>query len=170
MHGIAGAGKTALLRAFAADAREAGAAVVLDCRTVEPTEAGFLAALSAALGAPVRTVPEAAEALRELGERVVLVLDGFEVLTLADAWIRLTLLPALPATARIAIGSREPRARGVGQRARTAAARHRARQPGAGRRRGAAAALGRPRAAGAGDQLLRPRPPARAAARRVGAR
>jgi hypothetical protein len=108
VHGIAGAGKTALLRAFAADARTAGAAVVvLDCRTVEPTEAGFLAALSGALGATVRTVPEAAGALRDLGDRVVLVLDGFEVLTLADAWVRLTLLPALPATARIAVGSRD---------------------------------------------------------------
>jgi hypothetical protein len=108
VHGIGGAGKTALLRAFAAEAREAGAAVVaLDCRTVEPTEAGVLGALSEQLDAPVHSVPEAAEALRALGDPVVLILDGYEVLTLADAWVRLTLLPALPATARIAIGSRD---------------------------------------------------------------
>ncbi len=96
------------MRAFAADARAAGCTVIaLDCRTVEPTEAGVLAALSAALGERVGSAAEAAEALRARGERVVLVLDGYEVLALADAWIRMTLLPALPAGARVAIASRE---------------------------------------------------------------
>jgi AAA ATPase-like protein len=45
LHGIAGIGKSALLRAFLERVRDADASVVqLDCRTVEPTERGFLAA------------------------------------------------------------------------------------------------------------------------------
>ena len=43
VHGIAGIGKSALLGAFLDRQRAAGASVVeLDCRTVEPTERGFL--------------------------------------------------------------------------------------------------------------------------------
>ena len=46
VHGIAGVGKTTLLRAAAADARARGATVVtLDGRTFEPTRRGFLSAL-----------------------------------------------------------------------------------------------------------------------------
>src|SRR5712675_533011 len=42
VHGIAGIGKSALLAAFAEDARAHGAAVVsLDCGGIEPTERGF---------------------------------------------------------------------------------------------------------------------------------
>src|SRR6202044_61937 len=74
VHGIAGIGKSALLAAFAEDARAQGAAVVsLDCGGIEPTERGFLAALDRAIGAlraeppgrvpPAATVPAAAAAL-----------------------------------------------------------------------------------------------------------
>jgi len=50
VHGLAGVGKSALLAAFASDARERGAAVVsLDGRPIEPTERGFLDALAAKL-------------------------------------------------------------------------------------------------------------------------
>jgi hypothetical protein len=53
VHGVAGVGKSTLLRAFAGRARAAGAAVVqLDGAAIEPTERGFLAALAAALGEP----------------------------------------------------------------------------------------------------------------------
>src|SRR5215468_6320766 len=95
VHGIAGIGKSALLAAFAEDAGDRGAAVVsLDCAAVEPTERGFLAALDRAIGAPrvgtpggtrpIATVAEAAAALSALGDRVVLVLDGYEQLRLLD--------------------------------------------------------------------------------------
>ena len=100
VHGIAGSGKTALLRAFAVDAP----AVTIDCRTVEPTEAGFLAALSRAAGVPADTVAAGAEAL----DGKVLVLDGFHGLPLLDMWLRMTFLPRLPASARAVIASREP--------------------------------------------------------------
>src|SRR5262249_38544398 len=89
VHGIAGIGKSALLAAFAEDARAHGATVVsLDCGGIEPTERGFLAALGRAIGAlraeppggtrPMATVDEAAAALSGLGDRVVLVLDTYE--------------------------------------------------------------------------------------------
>ncbi len=88
VHGIAGCGKTALLRAFA-DENVAW----IDCRSVEPTEQGFHAALEKALGG------------RELE---TLVLDGFHGLPLLDMWLRMTFLPQLPAGARVVISSREP--------------------------------------------------------------
>src|SRR4051794_27672477 len=50
VYGIAGVGKSALLRAAARDARQRSATVVLlDGRGVEPTEHGFLTALGSAL-------------------------------------------------------------------------------------------------------------------------
>src|SRR3954466_3901803 len=64
VHGIAGVGKSALLRAAAHDLRRRGAtAVLLEGRAIEPTEHGFLAALGAALGAELRSVRDAAAAL-----------------------------------------------------------------------------------------------------------
>src|ERR1700741_4338624 len=82
VHGIAGIGKSALLAAFAEDARARGAVVVnLDCGGIEPTQRGFLAALDRAIGVlgaeladgtrPMATVPGAAAALSGLGDRVV---------------------------------------------------------------------------------------------------
>src|SRR5690242_8626005 len=52
LHGIAGIGKSTLLERFASEARNRGAIVVgLDCQEIEPTERGFVHALSGALGA-----------------------------------------------------------------------------------------------------------------------
>jgi hypothetical protein len=87
VHGSAGCGKTALLRAFARGHPEV---VLLDARTIEPTEAGFLAALGTD---------------RDL-DGVVLAIDGYEKLGLIDSWLRLSFLPTLPATARLVIASR----------------------------------------------------------------
>src|SRR5919106_1029826 len=70
VHGIAGIGKTALLNAFTLEAEERGARVLaLDCRTIEPTERGFLQAL---------------------GDRRpdVVTLDNYEVFRLLDTWLR----------------------------------------------------------------------------------
>jgi len=119
VHGIAGIGKSALLAAFAEDARAQGAAVVsLDCGGIEPTERGFLAALDRAIGAlraeppgripPAATVAEAAAALGGLGDRVVLVLDTYEQLRLLDTWLRQELVPGLHDNTRLALAGREP--------------------------------------------------------------
>ena len=119
VHGIAGIGKSALLAAFAEDARAHGAAVVsLDCGGIEPTERGFLAALDRAIGAlraeppgrtrPMATVAEAAAVLSGLGDRVVLVLDTYEQLRLLDTWLRQELVPGLRDNTRLALAGREP--------------------------------------------------------------
>jgi hypothetical protein len=118
VHGIAGIGKSALLAAFAEDARARGAAVVsLDCGGIEPTERGFLAALDRAIGAlqaapgetrPMATVAEAAAALSGLGDRVVLVLDSYEQFRLLDTWLRQELVPGLRDNTRLAMAGREP--------------------------------------------------------------
>src|SRR5499427_9984973 len=119
VHGIAGIGKTALLAAFAEDARGHGAVVVsLDCGGIEPTERGFLAALDRAIGAPraeppggtrpMATIAEAAAALGGLGDRVVLVLDSYEQLRLLDTWLRQELVPGLRDNTRLAMAGREP--------------------------------------------------------------
>ncbi|REE99391.1 AAA ATPase-like protein [Thermomonospora umbrina] len=88
VHGPGGVGKTALLNAMAALAREAGhATVLLDTRSVDLT----------------RTVrPEPA------GERGVLLLDSYERLIAIDDWVREEYLPGLPAGTLVVIGGREP--------------------------------------------------------------
>jgi hypothetical protein len=108
VHGIGGIGKTTLLTAFAARARQFGAAVVyLDCRTIEPTERGFLHELSAAVGAVLRSPDEAARALGLLGERVILMLDTYERFRLMDAWLR-QFVPSLGDNTRIVLCGRDP--------------------------------------------------------------
>src|SRR5215469_12518978 len=119
VHGIAGIGKSALLAAFAEDARANGAVVVsLDCGGIEPTERGFLAALDRAIWAqlaeppgesqPMATIAQAAAALSGLGDRVVLVLDTYEQLRLLDTWLRQELVPGLRDNTRLALAGREP--------------------------------------------------------------
>src|SRR5262245_43213406 len=109
VNGVAGIGKSTLLDAFAARAREDGAAVVrIDCRAVEPTPRGFLAEISDALGEPVERVEDLAEILASLGERVVVTLDTYEVFRLLDSWIRMSFVASLPDNSRVLIASRNP--------------------------------------------------------------
>lgn len=112
VHGVGGAGKSALLRAFAADARARGASVVaLDGRSIEPTEQGFMVELARAL----ERDPGATglgEALGGLGDRVVLTLDTLERLKLLEHWLRSTVLPSLPENVRVMLAGREAPAPG----------------------------------------------------------
>ena len=79
VHGVAGAGKSALLRALRAVASADGATVVaVDGREVEPTPPAFLAA--------VGDLPA--------GAPLVLTVDHAERLRLIDGWLRLTFLYA----------------------------------------------------------------------------
>src|SRR5687767_7238757 len=74
VHGIAGIGKSALVEAFAAEARVSSAAVLrLDGRAIEPTERGFLAALELKTGGSLATAEEAAGRLGNLAGRVILI-------------------------------------------------------------------------------------------------
>ncbi len=108
VHGIAGIGKSALVGAFAFEARAHGATVLhLDGRTIEPTERGFLAALERKTGGDVETAEDAAARLSRLGDRVILIVDTYEVLRLLDPWLRQTFVPALTAGVRVVLAGRE---------------------------------------------------------------
>ena len=108
VYGIAGVGKSALVRAFAADARERGTRVAaLDGRAVEPTERGFLDAIGQALDRPVGGLRDALDALDEHDGRTIVVIDHAERLRLLDPWLRLRLVPALPAGVRVLVAGRD---------------------------------------------------------------
>ena len=84
--GVAGVGKTALVKAFAVDARARGAAVVmLDGRSIEPTRQGFEGELLRALGVGPPAPSTSTEALGALGPRVVILVDTLELLRLVGA-------------------------------------------------------------------------------------
>lgn len=108
VHGVAGVGKSTLLAAFAAAARTSGAfVIVLDCRSLEPTDRGVLDALATALGTRTATVESITRHLARLGSRAVLAFDHYEVLRLLDTWLRQTLVPGLPDNVRIVLCGRE---------------------------------------------------------------
>ena len=101
VHGLAGVGKTTLLHAFASEATAAGAEVIeLDGHVVVSTQREFLLALGGS------TVEEAAAAVGARGERVVLILDTFELFGMLDYWLCRVMLPALPSNVRVLIGGR----------------------------------------------------------------
>jgi len=113
VYGIAGVGKSALVRAFAADARERGTRVAaLGGRAVEPTERGFLDAIGQALDRPVGGLRDALDALDEHDGRTIVVIDHAERLRLLDPWLRLRLVPALPAGVRVLVAGRDGPGRG----------------------------------------------------------
>src|ERR1700741_5286313 len=68
VHGIAGVGKSALVSAFADRARSAGPTVVLvDSRSIEPTDRGFVHSLAAAVGSRASTLGAVSERIGRLG-------------------------------------------------------------------------------------------------------
>ena len=103
LHGIAGIGKSALLRTFLDRQRAAGSSVIeLDCRTVEPTERGFLHGAG-----DFRKLGELVEHVGDAVSPVVLTLDHYEVFRLMDTWLRQVLAPALPAGVKLVLAGRE---------------------------------------------------------------
>lgn len=109
VHGIAGVGKSALVSAFADQARSAGATIVLlDCRSIEPTDRGFIHSLASAVGSRASTLGAVSERIGRLGQRVVLVLDTYEVFRFLDTWLRENFLPSLGANVRLVLAGREP--------------------------------------------------------------
>ena len=108
LHGLAGIGKSRLLGAFCQTAREEGATVMwLDCRGVEPTEAGLLAELVLATGGPPGPAEEIAARLGQVGAKVIVALDTYELFRLMDAWLRQVFLPKLPDNVRFVLCGRE---------------------------------------------------------------
>ena len=109
IHGIAGVGKSALVGAFGAEGRAAGATVLhLDGRSIQPTARGFLAALETTTGGKFKTAEDAATRLSHLGARVIVLVDTYELLRLMDPWLRQSFLPSLSDNVRIVLSGREP--------------------------------------------------------------
>ena len=101
LHGIAGMGKTVLLRTFVDRVVDSGASFLwLDCRTVEPTERGLLSAVG------FDHVEGFVKHLAGL-PTVLLAFDHYELFRLMDTWLRQVLVPALPATVRVVLAGRE---------------------------------------------------------------
>lgn len=109
VYGLPGVGKSTLLRSFATQARQTGAeAIYLDCREIEPTENGFLAALAEAIGHRSTRAEALVRALGSGARHTVLVLDAFEVLRLLDTWLRLSFVPRLTTNACVVLAGRHP--------------------------------------------------------------
>ncbi len=86
---------------------QGGVLLRIDCRSVEPTAAGFLHGLCTLLGRTLDDHGAAADALSMLGDRVVVVFDNYEVFRLADSWLRREFIPSLDVSVRILLISRE---------------------------------------------------------------
>ena len=108
MHGVAGIGKSSLLAAFAERARDGGATVLrLECRTIEPTPAGFIRAASEAAGSGDDLVALISR-LSAIEGRVVFALDTYELFRALDAWLRREFLPQIDMSVRMVMAGREP--------------------------------------------------------------
>lgn len=105
VYGPGGIGKTTLLDRFAELAHDAHSLVIrLDGRELAPTPAAVLDALAAHLNlgdTGTISVPSGED-------RLVLLLDTFEMLEPLEDWLRTRLVPALPATAVMVVTGRRP--------------------------------------------------------------
>jgi hypothetical protein len=107
VHGIAGVGKSTLLRAAGVEARARGTLVIaLDGRAFEPTERGFLASLGGALGTRLTGTADVTRVLAG-DTRVLVMVDTHEQLRLLDAWLRQSFVPALPENVRLLLAGRD---------------------------------------------------------------
>jgi AAA ATPase-like protein len=103
VHGIAGVGKSTLLRAVSTILSENGRSVItLDCRVMEPTERGFLRAVG-----DFDDLQSYAQHLRDQRDPAVLLCDQFEHFRLMDTWFRQVLVPLLPPGSTVILAARE---------------------------------------------------------------
>ncbi|XRQ07391.1 ATP-binding protein [Actinomadura welshii] len=101
VHGPGGIGKSTLLGALDQVASDAGAHVVrLDGRDLDPSPAAVLDALGKRLETPEDDGGQPG--------RVVLLVDGYELLAPLDDWFRASLIPRLPGSAITVLAGREP--------------------------------------------------------------
>jgi hypothetical protein len=108
LHGLSGIGKSTLSVALCQETRERGGSVLaLDGKLIEPTPHGFLSEMANGLGCEP-SLAAVSRSLAGLPEPVLISLDGYELLTLLDAWLRQALIPALPEKARVLVCSRLP--------------------------------------------------------------
>ena len=107
LHGIPGIGKSHLLAAFVDAARDSATVVALDCRTIEPTQRGFVEALAGGIGSLAAT-GDTGQVLADLPPRSVVILDNYETFRLMDTWLRQELVPRLEEGQRLVVAGREP--------------------------------------------------------------
>ena len=106
VHGPGGIGKSSLLEAFAATARQQQRRVVrLDGRDLLPSPEGVRRALASAL-------PDPPGDSHDDPVPTVVLLDSYERLAALDGWIREQLLPELPANVVTVVAGRQPPASG----------------------------------------------------------
>lgn len=105
LHGIPGIGKSHLVAAFVEAVGAQTTVLMLDCRTIEPTERGLVDALAEAAGIPKQDDADAL--IGQLAPNAVVILDNYETFRLMDTWIRQELAPRLTVAQRLVISGRE---------------------------------------------------------------
>ena len=107
--GIAGIGKSSLIAQAAARMADLGVECIhIECRFVEPTEAGFCETLAQRLDSPAANPAQLANTLASRPGRVALILDNYEHFLLLDAWLRGSFVPVQPDNLRIFLCGRMP--------------------------------------------------------------
>jgi len=108
VHGIGGIGKSSLLDILAEALQSSGNTVIkLDCRTIKPSEEGFLRELYAVIGGEYANLDDIATRLSQVGQRIILALDTYEVFRMMDTWLRQVFIPALSDNVQVIIFGRE---------------------------------------------------------------
>jgi Transcriptional regulatory protein, C terminal len=107
VHGISGIGKSALISEFATIWRRRKRTVLLlDGRTIEPTENGFQQELSRRLRIGRPALGSIVRMLSKRDGPLVIVIDSYESLGLLDAWLRQVFLSRLGKKVRLVLVSR----------------------------------------------------------------
>ncbi len=113
VHGPAGVGKSALLRAFRRLAAARGTAVgLIDGHVAEPGRQGFWRSLAAGLGVPGGTGELGQTLLQRVvsADDLLLLVDGYDELLALDRWLRAEVFAALgPGVMAVLAGRRPPR-------------------------------------------------------------
>ena len=107
VYGISGIGMSTLVSEFVAFWRGRKRTVLLlDGRTIEPTESGFQHELSRQLRIGRPTLANIVRVLSKRNRPLVIVLDSYELLGLLDAWLRQVFLSRLGKNVRLVLVSR----------------------------------------------------------------
>ena len=107
VHGISGIGKSALIKDFAKFWRGKRRTVLLiDGRTIEPTESGFLHEVSHRLRIGRPALGSLVRILAKRKRSLVIALDSYELLGLLDSWLRQVFLSRLGKNVRLILASR----------------------------------------------------------------
>lgn len=108
IEGPPGIGKSALVRKFAQLSRsDKISAILLDCRSIEPTAQGLSDHLAAALECPQASLDAIYRTIGAMSGRVILIFDPFELFRLLNTWLREIFAPGLPENARMLLVSRQ---------------------------------------------------------------